>query len=91
MGNGLPISRETFKTLPPEAKIDAVFDSVVHLIENGFEAKGDREEFRASCDARFKTLESSKGKDRGIAALMGVIAGASPEGVRSLLSKLFGG
>ena len=63
MANGLPIDKETFHQLKsPEAKMDALFDYLVHMTT-------------VQCERRFKTIEDRKWRDRSFSGAMGAVTG----------------
>ena len=76
MANGLPISKETFHALhSPEAKLDALFEVLVHMNSSGYECEEDREKRLTKCEERFQKIETRKWKDRGFSGSMGLIGG----------------
>lgn len=76
MASGLPISKETFHALQsPEAKLDALFEVLVHMNSSGYECEEDREKRLSKCEERFVKLEKRKWSDRGLSGAMGAVTG----------------
>lgn len=75
MANGLPISLDSFRKLPPEEQTTEIFKTLLYMHTSGYECEEDRDKRLSICEARFRVIEKRKWGDRGLSGIAGGITG----------------
>lgn len=76
--NGLNVSKDVFKTMQPDEKLEVIFDNVSEI------RKCQKCQIN-ECEERFKNIENRKWKDKGVAGIAGLIGGFAAQIAKGLI------